>query len=174
MTTLLLHTNASITSLRAPSVLSLSTTNPSDTDTTVSEGIGTASGRAIYAVGAAALKGIETFAIRRRLRIINAFFPHGNDVFAPNIEVIYHDTLELSRYDLLTLCDFEIYNNNNNIQTRPVSCTSAKADPTSADDSNRKTPNTPSSPIPGQMAFHRNRTLSFRHPYLPASRMVRR
>jgi hypothetical protein len=97
MITLLLHTDTSVTSLRAPSVLSLPTTNPSDTDTTVSEGIGTASGRAIYAVGAAALKGIETFAIRRRLRIINAFFPHTNDAVGPNIEAIYHDTLELSR-----------------------------------------------------------------------------
>ena len=64
---------------------------------TVNEGIGTLTGRAIYAVGEAALRGIEILAIRRKLRMINSFFPHNDDATTKNIEMKYDDVLELSR-----------------------------------------------------------------------------
>jgi hypothetical protein len=75
-------------------MISLPTTTSSDT---VEGGIGTLSGRAVYAVGEAALRGLENLAIRRKLRSINSAFPHGNVVVTKNMETLYNDVLELSR-----------------------------------------------------------------------------
>jgi hypothetical protein len=70
---------------------------------TVEPGIGTLSGRAVYAVGEAALRRLENLAIRRKLNNINATFPHSNDITIKNIESIYKDVLELSRSPLTFL-----------------------------------------------------------------------
>lgn len=60
------------------------------------------SGRAMMAVGEAALRGIETLAIRRKLRVLNSVFPHKDTVLFRTIEdfaAVYYDVIELSRYD---------------------------------------------------------------------------
>jgi hypothetical protein len=98
MNGLLKHSNLSFASIRPPSITSLPTTTNSGSDTYTVEGIGTVSGRAIYDFGAAALRGIETLAIRRKLRNINSFFPHPDGAIRKNIEQLYDDVLELSRY----------------------------------------------------------------------------
>jgi hypothetical protein len=99
---LLNHSNLSFASSRPPSIISLPTTASSDTE----GGIGTFSGRAVYAVGEAALRGFENLAIRRKLRIISSTFPHDNAVVTKNMEAIYSDVLELSRFsELLSAFD---------------------------------------------------------------------
>ena len=101
MNGLLKHSNLSFASIRPPSITSLPTTtnSASDTSSTV-EGIGIISGRAIFAFSAAALRRIEILAIHRKLRNITSFFPHAElDAGGKNIEALYDDVLELSRYE---------------------------------------------------------------------------
>lgn len=94
---LLIHSDLSFaSSIRPPSTHSLSRAIPSD-EYTIDGGIGSTSGRIIYDLGAVALKGIEALAISKKLRIIDGFFPHTDDVRGWNIEAIYSDVLELSR-----------------------------------------------------------------------------
>jgi hypothetical protein len=52
----------------------------------------------IYAFGEVALRGIESLAIRRKLRKIVSAFPHEDESVAMDIDTIYDHTLELSRY----------------------------------------------------------------------------
>lgn len=61
------------------------------------EGLGTISGRAIFAFGEATLRGFENLAIARKLRIIHSVFPHRDDDLIRDIDKIYDDALELSR-----------------------------------------------------------------------------
>jgi hypothetical protein len=93
------HANLSVESAdtasqRPPSILSFAT----DTSTETVQGIGTVSGRVIYAVGEVALRGIELLAMRRRLGKVISAFPHQDDITTTDIEKIYDDTLEFSRY----------------------------------------------------------------------------
>jgi hypothetical protein len=71
---------------------------PASDTYTVEAGIGTVSGRALYALGEAALRRIDIIAILNKLRVVKGVFPHGDDIAIPNIEAIYDDVLELSRY----------------------------------------------------------------------------
>jgi hypothetical protein len=95
MNGLLQHSNLCFASLQPPSVLSSPSPQPSSTYTV--EGIGTASGRVIYAVGAITLKGIELLAKRRKLSIAISFFPRKNNDDMRNIEAMYDYVLEFSR-----------------------------------------------------------------------------
>lgn len=61
------------------------------------EGLGTISGRAIFAFGEATLRGFENLAIARKLRTIHSVFPHRDDDSIKDIDKIYDDVLELSR-----------------------------------------------------------------------------
>jgi hypothetical protein len=71
---------------------------PASDTYTVEAGIGTVSGRAIYALGEAALRRIDVIAILNKLRVVKGAFPHADDTAIPTIEAIYDDVLELSRY----------------------------------------------------------------------------
>lgn len=86
------HKNLSFASTKPPTILSLSTAS-----TETAHGIGSVSGRMIYAIGAAALRGVELLAIRRKLKEVHEFFPHQNDTTLDDFETIYDDVLELSR-----------------------------------------------------------------------------
>jgi hypothetical protein len=77
---------------------SLSSASSTSTNTLRGRGIGTLSGRMIYAIGEVAVRGLENLAIRRRLGKVMSAFPHQDDIVRSDIETIYDDTLELSRY----------------------------------------------------------------------------
>lgn len=100
MNGLLTHSNLSLDSFRAPSIISLST--DSSRNSYISDdrvhGIGAISGRAVMAVGQVALRGMEHLAIRRKLRTIKSFFPHYDDLETKDAGLVYDDVLELSRY----------------------------------------------------------------------------
>ena len=81
---------------RPSSIISFAT--DTSTDTVHVQGIGTLSGRLIYAFGDVALRGIENLAIRRRLGKAMKAFPHKDDATTREIEIAYDHTLELSRY----------------------------------------------------------------------------
>jgi len=98
MNGLLQHNELPFDSVRPPSVMSLPMSMPASDTYTIEAGIGTISGRAIYALGAAALRRIDIIAIPNKLRVVKSVFPHGDDTTLPNIETIYGDVLELSRY----------------------------------------------------------------------------
>jgi hypothetical protein len=94
------HSNLSFESFesaqqRPPSIISFATNT--STDTVDVQGIGTLSGRMIYAVGEVALRGIENLAIRRRLGKVISVFPLNDHIAIKDIETIYDHTLELSR-----------------------------------------------------------------------------
>jgi hypothetical protein len=96
---LLTHSNFSVESVgtasqRPPSIMSFATTTSVETV----QGIGTLSGRMIYAVGDVALRGIDLLVLRRRLGKVILAFPHQDDIVTNDIETIYDDTLEFSRY----------------------------------------------------------------------------
>lgn len=61
------------------------------------DGIGTLSGRAIYAVGEFALRGVDRIAIRRQLKLIESAFPHNDGDEIKNVEQRYDIIFELSR-----------------------------------------------------------------------------
>jgi hypothetical protein len=100
MNGLLTHSNQSFQSFesslheRPQSIFSFATS----ADTVKAQGIGTLSGKMVYAVGKSALRRIETLAIRRKLAKVLAVFPHKDDSAINDIETIYDHTLELSRY----------------------------------------------------------------------------
>ena len=96
MNSLLTHSNMSLGSFES---------ERTSTDTLQAQGIGTLSGRVIYDVGDIPLRAIENLVIRRQLGKVLSAFPHKDDVVMRDIEVIYDDTLELSRY----LVAFNIY-----------------------------------------------------------------
>jgi hypothetical protein len=101
MNGLLTHSNLSFESVksavpRPPSILSFATYT--STNTVDVQGIGTLSGRMIYAVGEVALHGVENLAIRRRLAQSISAFPHEDDDIIKDIERIYDHAFELSRY----------------------------------------------------------------------------
>jgi hypothetical protein len=84
MNGLLTHSNLSLESFesvsqRPPSIVSFVT--DTSTDTVQARGIGTLSGRMVYAVGEVALRGIENLAIRRRLGKVISAFPHQDDIY---------------------------------------------------------------------------------------------
>ena len=64
-------------------------------------GPGTLTGKALEAFGEATLRGIDNLVIRRKLTSLRSVFPHGAQV--KNIEQVYDDILELSRYILDSL-----------------------------------------------------------------------
>jgi hypothetical protein len=76
--------------------MSLTSIPASDTYT-IEGGIGTSSGRAIYALGEAALRRIDIIMILNKLRVIKGTFPHENNAEIPDIEAIYDVVLEVSR-----------------------------------------------------------------------------
>lgn len=94
---LLTHNNYSIDSVRTSSGLSVTTSNPASDTYTVENGIGTLSGRVIYAVGEVALRGIDQLAIHSKLRLIDSIFPHDDNARIKNMESKYDAVLELSR-----------------------------------------------------------------------------
>jgi hypothetical protein len=101
MNGLLTHSNLSFESVesavpRPSSILSFAT--DTSTATVDVQGIGTLSGRMIYAVGEVALRGVENLAIRRRLAKSISAFPHKDDDIIKDIETIYDHAFELSRY----------------------------------------------------------------------------
>jgi hypothetical protein len=96
MNNLLTHSNISLQSFESDST---------STDTLQAHGMGTLSGRVIYDVGDVPLRAIENLVIRRQLGKALSAFPHKDDVVMRNIEAIYDDTLELSRY----FATFSIY-----------------------------------------------------------------
>jgi hypothetical protein len=98
MNGLLQHYELPFDSVRPPSVMSVPTSMPASDTYTIEAGIGTVSGRAIYALGEAALRRIDIIAILNKLRVTKGVFPHGDETTLPNIETIYDDVLELSRY----------------------------------------------------------------------------
>lgn len=95
MNNLLTQRNRSIESLASEATTAGSTPTHTSSDGTVL-GIGSQSGRVLYAVGEAALRGIDGLKIRRRLGIISSTFPH-NDLDPRDLTEIYDDVLELSR-----------------------------------------------------------------------------
>jgi hypothetical protein len=108
MNGLLTHSNLSLVSFesesqRPPSIITFAT--DTSTDTVHAQGIGTLSGRAIYAVGEVMLRGIENLAIRRKIGKVITFFPHQDNIGTSDIEIIYDHTLELSRYSV----EFDVY-----------------------------------------------------------------
>ena len=74
--------------------------NTSQTESTV-QGLGSHSGRVIYAFGEAALRGLEILIVRRRLNTIANFFPHENKE-VEDLTTVYDDVLELARYAVET------------------------------------------------------------------------
>ena len=96
MSVLLRHVTLFFAFTQPPSTVSLSRAPPSD-EYTVDGAIRSTSGRIIHGLGAVALGGIKTLAISKKLRIIDGFFPHTDDVRGSNTEAIYSDVLELSR-----------------------------------------------------------------------------
>lgn len=94
MNGLFTYDNISFASSRPSSIKTFSISTSNDTV----YGIGSVSGRLLHAVGGAALRGVEVLAIRRKLRHINDIFPHTDNISVDNIEVLYDDALELSRY----------------------------------------------------------------------------
>lgn len=101
MNGLLTHSNLSFESFdsappRPPSNMSFVTNTSSNTVHV--QGIGTLTGRIIYAFGESALRGIENLAIRRRLRKVISVFPHEDESVIKDIDMVYDHTLELSRY----------------------------------------------------------------------------
>jgi hypothetical protein len=92
------------------SLVSLTSSSSLDTYATTSTnatvfGIGTVAGRAIEAFGEATLRGIENVVIRRKLAKFRALFPHTDSTTIKNIDFVYDDVLELSRYlTIVYLC----------------------------------------------------------------------
>ena len=75
-----------------------STSNTASTDTSTIWGPGTLSGKAIEAFGEATLRGVENVVIRRKLSTYRSLFPHTDDMTIKNIDTVYENVLELSRY----------------------------------------------------------------------------
>lgn len=90
---LLAHSNFSLESVQSSRPSSIASFSTAAT----AHGIGSQSGRVIYAVGEAALRGIENIIIRRNLSTILSRFPH-YDAEMHDMSSIYNDVLELSRY----------------------------------------------------------------------------
>lgn len=61
-------------------------------------GPGTLSGKALEAFGEVMLRGVENLVIRRQLASLRSIFPHTNDAVIHNIDHIYDNVLELSRF----------------------------------------------------------------------------
>ena len=104
MNSLPIHSNLSFESFdsvsqRPPSIISFAT--DTSTDTVHDQGIGTLSGRILYAFGEVTLRGIENLTIRRRLGKVISAYPHQDDIAMRDIETIYDHTLELSRYTIV-------------------------------------------------------------------------
>lgn len=96
MNGLFLHSTLSLAS-SSQSIVSYPTTYSTSSSDDSAVGIGSISGKVIYAFGEATLRGFENLIIRRRLKIINAVFPHKDTYTNKNIDRIYGDLLELSR-----------------------------------------------------------------------------
>jgi hypothetical protein len=75
-----------------------STSNTASTDTSTIWGPGTLSGKAIEAFGEATLRGVENVVIRRKLSTYRSLFPHADDTTIKNIDTVYENVLQLSRY----------------------------------------------------------------------------
>jgi hypothetical protein len=88
--------------LSSPSFATFSTSCTATTDSSAIWGPGGLSGRAIEAFGDATLRGIENIIIRRKLATYRALFPHMDDTPIRNIDSIYENILELSRYFIHT------------------------------------------------------------------------
>jgi hypothetical protein len=90
--------SASTSSLESSSASSSSeyTTTSSSTN----PGIGSVTGKGILAFGKMAQRGLDGIVIRRRLAAMKSVFPHndGDETSVQNLDKIYDDVLELSRY----------------------------------------------------------------------------
>jgi hypothetical protein len=152
MNGLLTHSNLSLESFesasqRPPSIVSFVT--DTSTDTVQARGIGTLSGRMVYAVGEVALRGIENLAIRRRLGKVISAFPHQDDIVTSDIDTIYDHTLEFSRYSV----EFRVYPVNlNDMQVRSLCRSDPAASIASAAYSDCDTSNSASAEKSGEMA----------------------
>lgn len=126
MNGILTHTNLSFVS---------STTASSAAE----EGIGSLTGNVAYAFGEATLRGAENLVIRRKLRITKSLFPHENGTVNKDVDAVYNDILEFSRYGSL-LMYFDIVLNI--IQARALSNIYEKASIVDSSGSNRHQTNT--------------------------------
>ena len=88
--------------LSSPSFATFSTSCTATTDSSAIWGPGGLSGRAIEAFGDATLRGIENIIIRRKLATYRNLFPHMDDTPIRNIDSVYENVLELSRYIIHT------------------------------------------------------------------------
>jgi hypothetical protein len=61
-------------------------------------GLGTLSGKVIEAFGEATLWGVENIVIRRKLSTYRSLFPHTDETTIKDIDFVYENILELSRY----------------------------------------------------------------------------
>jgi hypothetical protein len=76
----------------------LSTSNTTTTNDSTLYGLGTLSGKVIEAFGEATLRGVENIVIRRKLSTYRSLFPHADETTIKDIDSVYENILELSRY----------------------------------------------------------------------------
>lgn len=101
MTSLYRNSRSSISS----SSFALSFASRSTGWTTSTEwGPGTLAGKALLAIGEAALRGVENLAIRRKLATYKSFFPHtdSDELTEIDVDQMYGDILELTRCGSVT------------------------------------------------------------------------
>jgi len=158
MNGLLTHSNLSFESVesvvpRPPSILSFATYTSTNT-VDVPVGIGTLSGRMIYAFGEVALRGVENLAIRRRLAKSISAFPHEDDDIIKDIERIYDHAFELSRYFIEFSANQVSSQAQFIIQVWSLSCASPKASIASTAYPDRNTADSPTATKSGEMAVH--------------------
>ncbi|KAG6910814.1 hypothetical protein DXG01_007703 [Tephrocybe rancida] len=89
---------------RSTTLRSLDSNVTSSSDTTSSgytaRGIGSISGRAIYAIGELALQGVENLAVLGRIYYIADMLPNARAMDLKEVERLYKDLFEFSRQDL--------------------------------------------------------------------------
>jgi hypothetical protein len=138
------------------SFATMSTSNTTATDASTIWGPGTLSGKVIEAFGEATLRRVENVVIRRKLSTYRSLFPHADDTTIRDIDSVYENVLELSRYCIHSYCTADAYASSLDIiQTKTLlkkhdtSCTATD------DDADRKSRNASLMPRSPEMAGHR-------------------
>jgi hypothetical protein len=138
------------------SLATMSTSNTTATDASTIWGPGTLSGKVIEAFGEATLRGVEIVVIRRKLSTYRSLFPHADDTAIKDIDSVYENVLELSRYCNHSYRTVDVYTSSlDMIQTKTLlkeydtSCTATD------DDADCKSGNASLTPRSPEMAGHR-------------------
>jgi len=105
------HSNPSFEGPESHQTPSIAITVATDTSSDTVSGLGTLSGRVVFGLGNAVLRGVDNLVVRRRLGIIVSVYPHDDDTAPENIGTLYDDLLELSRCMAMFLSEFVILKN---------------------------------------------------------------